>query len=402
MKPPEPKRQQDHYELGGSNAERWSNCTGSVFLNRTVPKLPAGPAAIKGTKEHLVSGNALRAFLNQKVTGEPFADPNKNNADDEMVNHATEYVKAIWKQALHSSITNKAWGVEDLFMLSEHLQMGGTIDFWAVYINDKAQREGLVCDLKTGMVLVSEKKNAQLAFYACALRHFIRSKGKDLDLVRVAIFQPSFLEEKAFRSSTLNSKQLDAWETKFTNAAHSIYYENKSKFKTGPQCKWCASMAVCPRYAKDIKVKTDLALLNVKKVVLPRLETMSDRQLRGIALHGDLLIDFVKACRSHCINRFLNGKPVENTKVIEAKGRRGWLPNDLEIGERLKEEGIAEPWNFKLKGIGVIEKALGKKKDIIAEWTKTSPSRPVLVDGDDERPAVINGVELLMASDDED
>jgi hypothetical protein len=388
----------DHSEFGGSTAARRTACPGSAFLERMFPKPPASKAATEGTEFHEFAAVGLGEYLEHKEDGEITGvfEALCEEKPPAMVDAANDYIRTVWTKLLKSSITGKVWGIEDVFVFNKQLDMWGSIDFWAIYKNDKAQREGIVCDAKYGFVYVPAKKNAQLAFYACSLRNYARGLGKDLDIVRTAIFQPRLGEENAYREDVLTSKQLDVWEKKFMAAAHQIYVVKKPKFKVGDHCKYCAGLGVCKAYAKEIKAKTELSVIDVKSINLPAIETINDSQLRALALHGDLITTFIKGCKAHAINRYLNGRPVEGTKVVEVKGRRGWIKGDeIRMGKELKAQGVEKPWSYKLKGIGELEKALGKKKGILEQYIKVSPSRPVLVDASDNREAVVNYIGMF-------
>lgn len=197
-----------HSELGGSTASRWSQCTGCIFLNRTLPKQPSSAAAKEGTKAHELAEVALRDFLNHKRNG---TDPEIQfsllamNADPKMVEAAEGWRDTMWEKVLEKALTGKAYGLEEHFYFDKSLDMGGTVDFWCVYINDRGQRVGVIVDFKYGYSYVEVKKNGQLAFYGAALRRFVREHGKDLDLVRTAVYQPRTPHHEAFREAVLSA-----------------------------------------------------------------------------------------------------------------------------------------------------------------------------------------------------
>jgi hypothetical protein len=159
----------------------------SVVLSRDLPKEPASEAALEGTAAHEVAEIFLTRFLHYKLTGE---DLPWHETTPELEAAAKDYIDVVWKSVLHEAITGKAYGLEDQFTLEAKLGMYGFIDFWAVYIDDRGKRVGVVVDFKYGFVEVEAEKNAQLAFYACAMREELTRAGKNLDYVRGVIFQP--------------------------------------------------------------------------------------------------------------------------------------------------------------------------------------------------------------------
>lgn len=389
-----------HSELGGSGAARWSQCTGCIFLMRTLPPQPSSKAALEGTKAHEISEVCLRDFLSYKRNG---GDPEAQfslitaNADPKMVEAAEGYRDAIWNYVLEEALTGKACGVEDHFWFDQKLDMGGISDFWAVYTNDRAQRVGAICDFKYGFSYVDVRKNGQLAFYANALRRFVRSHGKDLDLVRVAVYQPRVMGHDAYRESVLSAKQLDAWEKKFVKAAHQIYVKQKPTYKIGDWCKFCPAQAICPKYAKELSAKAELSLVNPAEISLINAEQLSDEQLAKIITFAPNFEALFKSCRALGLAKHLAGHKLPGMKVVLAKGKRGWKDNETEIGKAFEAMGV-DPWNKKLKGMGDIKRLLGGGKgadQTIAPYVKPAPERPVLVSAEDERPEVESSMDLL-------
>lgn len=388
-----------HSELGGSSASRWSQCTGCVFLNRTLPPQPSSAAAKEGTKAHELAEVALRDFLNHKKHG---TDPEIQfslltaNYDSKMVEAAEGWRDIIWEKVLEKSYTGKAYGLEEHFYFDKQLDMGGTVDFWCIYINDKGQRVGAIIDFKFGYSYVEVKKNGQLAFYSAALRRFVREHGKDLDLVRAGIYQPRCVHHEAYRETVFSAKQLDTWENKFVKAAHQIYIKQKPTFKVGSWCQFCPAQAICPKYGRELSAKAELKILDVKNVELIEAENLSDNQLANVIKNASQIEAFLKSCKAYAINRHMAGKKLPGMKVVLGPTRRKWKENEADIGAALIALGVEDPWNRKLKGLGDIQRALGKGgKDTIAPYVTQTTAKPVLVSLDDERPEVENCLDLL-------
>lgn len=389
-----------HSELGGSTAHRWLNCPGSVFLARTVPTPKTSEAAAEGTLAHEIAEALLEGFLMFKLNGDASLYPADTRAyDPVMVEHINSYVEAVWENILEQSITNKAWGLEEKFEINEKLGMFGSIDFWAIYLDDRGHRVGAVCDFKYGFGYVDHKKNAQLAFYAVALRNFARSKGKDLDEVRAVIYQPRCLQGDPYREVKFTAKQLANWEEKFLKVAHQVLVAKKESYKTGDWCKWCPAQAVCPKYQEVLKKETELDLVKLDEVTLPEPRKMTDEQLKKIIIYQSDLIAFVHACVAYGVNRHITGQPLPGMKLVGSKPRRIWKDNQDEIAEELKKLGLKEPYNLKLKGIGEVEKKLGKGK--IDSFLTTSAVKPILVEDSDDRQALATEMLKLLDVTDE-
>lgn len=404
--------ERSHSELGGSSASRWSVCQGSVFLARTLPPQRPSDSMKEGTKAHEFAEICLGDFLNHKKNG---TDPEirfclmTTGADPQMVDAAEGYKDAVWIKVLEQSITGKAFGLEEHFEFDKQLDMGGIVDFWCVYIDDRGMRVGAFVDFKYGYTPVEVKRNGQLAFYAVALRRYVREHGKDLDYVRTAIYQPRVAHRDPYQEAKLTSKQLDTWEKKFVKAAHQIYVKQKPIFKTGDQCIFCPSQAICPKYGKELSVKAELSIVEVDKVKLPEPEALTDQQLVNICLYGSKINAFIKSCQAFAINKHMMGNKLPGVKVVLGSTRRKWKDNEEEIAEAFQTMGI-DPWNKKLKGLGDMKRCLrditGEKGKAIDEmidpYCTQTQAKPCLVPESDERPEVENALDYLADLADEE
>lgn len=393
-----------HAPLGGSSAHRWANCTMSVVLSRDLPKEPASEAALAGTAAHEVAEKMLQAFLHYKLTGEQLEMMDFKGSDDPAIEQAgNDYVQTIWKYVLHEAITGKAYGLEERFTLERRLGMFGFIDFWCVYIDDRGKRVGVVVDFKYGFVEVDAEKNAQLAFYACAMREEFTRAGKGLDSVRAVIFQPKV--EPAYKEVKFTAKQLDTWRKKFFKAAEEIFVHEKPKFKVGDWCGFCPAKAICPKFVKEAQAKTALMLVDPEADLqsLPAPEQLNDEALTKIVLHGDMIEEFISACRKYALARARNGKALPGTKLVSGSSRRKWKENVNEIAKELSAHGV-DPWEEKLIGLGEAEKALAEKatgftkkdaKELVSSLCDSTTPPILLVSEDDPRPKLVIGADLF-------
>lgn len=386
----------DHAILGGSSALRWVNCPGSVFYTKDLPAEESSEAAIEGTKAHEFAECALSEFLDYQISGNPpdVATSLLNQCDDEtMLSHVNDYVSHIWTKLLEESITGKAYGIEDSLILNEQLDMAGIVDFWAVYLDDRGKRVGVIADFKYGFHVVDVEKNAQLAFYACALRKFLQDNGKDLDYVRAAIFQPRAMGS-SYKETKFTAKQLTKWHETFLKSAKTIFVDKKPKFKAGEHCRWCRAKAVCPTYAKQAQTKMALNIIEPRNIALPVPEKLTDEQILRVINNAGVLEDFIAACKTYALDRYQRGTPIKGTKLVEGSTRKTWDTESVpKLTEHLFALGLSSDdiFNKKIKSISDITKIL-KKSDYSDEQikpfiTQTKPSLN-LVSENDERPAV--------------
>jgi len=382
------QEQRLHAKLGGSSAYRWVPCPGSVFLLDKCPKEESSGSANEGTRKHDFCEKRVKAFLQYKLDGTHQVLEELSPEDEA---YANEYVQTIWTKCLEHSITGKGFGVEDYFEIDKALHMGGYIDFWCVFINDKGLRQLNVLDLKTGFHYVPAKKNFQMLFYAAAVRAFLREHGKDIDVVKMCIYQPK-TEDEPYRCWSCTAKQLSVYEKKFFDAARQIFVKRKPKFKTGDHCTYCPALALCPKYCKELESNTSLKVIDVDKIKLPEVESLSDDQIRRICLNGSDIEKYIKACRAYVINNHLNGRKISGLKVIEGKGRRKFISDVNKVGKGLEALGF-DPWVKGLCTIGDAEKVLGSES--IAPFITYTDASPIIVPEEDPRESISTLVEKL-------
>lgn len=382
-----------HRRLGGRNATQWSNCPGSVFLEQEVGPQPQSDAAEEGTRAHEIAEIALHDFLQHKVEGTD-ADARMNAivGEDDKVEAAYRYAAAAWEQGLQGSVTGKVFGFEEEVTLDEGLEMGGSCDFWCVYIDDRGKRVCYLLDYKYGFGYV-DADSAQLALYATAMRKECRAMGKDLDYVRVAIFQPR-AGDPAYREKKHTSAQLDAWEKKFYKAATQIFIKKKPTYKVGAWCRYCRARGICEKYLATTENNTQLKLIQADTITLPTPERISDADISRILKHKEDIEGFLKACYNYAYLRGKRGENIPGFKIVHTRTRRKWHDQAEEVAKTLMQWEIEPYKQPDLINITEAEKALTKKhgKDRASEilsilTTQTNPSE-ALVPDDDPRPQV--------------
>jgi hypothetical protein len=388
----------DHRECGGSGAHRWTRCTGSVFLARKAGPQPASKAAIRGTETHELAEMCVEDFLNHKLLG---TDPEerysaaKNFYDEEQIAAVEVYRDYIWNDVLENSITNKAWGLEDLMVHAKCDKIGGIADFWAAHVNDKAERVLHIVDFKNGTDPV-DIKHEQFICYGVCMRSMLREDGKDIDRLVVHCVQPNSVNGKPTAKKSYTPKQMDVHEEKFLKAVHKIYVDNKATFKLGHWCKWCPGQSLCEKYGKKTEMDTGLSLL-APDIELPSVASLTAEQAVAIALNEANLKSLIKACKGYVIGQHMEGKPLAGCKVVQSKPRRALPKNTDPLEARLKKEGLKETeiFNRKLKGIGELEKLLGDKKKLLEKFVEFGKPTASVVPEDDPRPAATDLTDLL-------
>jgi len=395
-----------HARLSFSKASIWTNCSGWFFLRQGLAPGPINPEAVKGTKVHAALELTTKALLDHKIHGTPY--PVEINAEPEIIELAYQATDIIWKRVLQESITDKAYGIETKLFFNKDLGIWGYADFWVVYIDDKGKKAAAVFDYKNGRVDVPIEKNPQLAGYGVSLFLELLKREKDLDYIRVIIFQPNTSGQFDYKESIITRSQLKAWEAKFTKAAYEILVQKKSKFKAGDWCTYCECKGACSTYKKDMSKKSSLLVLEDGEDFkdFPSPETIADTELVKIVTYGKKIKEFVDQCLHHVIARNLSNKPVEGTKLIQSRSRRKWNSNVQEIAKALldanPEFNLEDIVTYKLKGITETEaklaKVTGRKeaKLLLDELTSLNVPSLQVVGENDPRPAIENSKDLLI------
>ncbi len=390
-----------HAILSGSFASIFLNCTGAVQLKESLPPEAASIYAEEGTKAHELAEKVLRDRLIALENGPTGLLESVYDATDEMLDAAEGYADAVVNKALEGFVTGKAWGIEDQFTLHEKFEMYGHIDFWAVYIDDRGARVGVIGDFKYGFGRVDAVNNPQLAYYACALREELRRSDRDLDYVRAFIYQPRGTAE-AYSETKFTGKQLDTWTSKFLKVAESVFIKKKFKFKAGKHCKYCKAKSVCKEFNKSLENKTALALVDTQ-VKFPEPERLSDTQLVNILTHRSAIESYLKSVYAYALARANQGKDLPGMKFVEGQARSKWMDEKVpDLVDSLQAVGV-NPYKQELKGITLIEKELKLKKEKldVRSFTFKPAGKPSLVTTDDPRPALKNLNDLLTEVEEE-
>jgi len=395
-----------HAALGGSSAERWVNCPGSVVLSEQAPKQEVSASMLEGTEAHEIAEQLLASFLNNKITGEPAIDV--SDCSEDVKQHGINYRDFVWKELLEETITDKYYDLETPITIDESLQMWGSADFWACGYDDRGKIVAVIADYKYGKQNVEAEDNAQLAFYSVALCEELKKKNIEVDYVTAAIFQPrSFVNPKP-KKTKFTAKQLLSWKKKFYKAAHAIYVKKKPAFKVGEWCGYCRAKGICTKYAAQTEITTSLKLVDVDNIQVPAIEMLSKETIAKIALNYDLVKDFLDGCFEYAMKEAKNnGLP--GVKVVKSsEGRRSWIKNTPQAVDTLvhfsnlpRETFVKET----LLGIGEVEKALKAAKinkdevsNTMVVLTEKGKSTETLVPLDDPREAILGAMELLGSS----
>lgn len=379
-------KDRDHAELSGSSAHRWMECLGSVVLARELPPSPPTEASMKGTRGHEIAEKKLSNFLAHKESGVPIVEPPIEEGEEELHEYADEYVMAIWDNILERNIVDKAYGIEEKFVLHEKMQMAGIIDFWSMHIDDSGKKVLSIVDLKTGYYDVPIEKNLQMLFYACAAVQELTGK-RPIDYVQTAIVQPQ--SEQKFKFAKYTFKQIKAYHDRFIKQGYTLYVKNKYTFKTGEHCKFCNGQALCPVYGKKIEESSSLSIVEPKTITFPDVKLLPDETLVKLKKYKNAIEMYLNSAEQLLFNKLRSGVEVPGVKLVETTPRRYWADSSLDAIKRIcSETGLSskEVCTVKLNSITSIEKITGKNS--MDKYCGRSNPKMVVALEDDPREAV--------------
>lgn len=265
----------DHSTFGGSGAERWAQCPGSIGLAAQVGNPPSeSEYATEGTRAHAVAERILTGWT------PPLGE------DPEMVHHAYTYAAGV-------NVYRELYGAPqirvELKVISKfHRGVGGTID--ALLVAHKSKTV-IVIDYKYGAgVSVSPADNAQLKFYAMLALESLEEDHPDIWSYNVimAIFQPRGADT-GWKEWALPGRLLDLHRTHTYGRIQAIKL-GAADLNPGKHCRWCEAQAVCPKFAEEY-VEPFFPLTPI--------DQLSNAQIYDLYRKGESLSQYLKSLEAY-------------------------------------------------------------------------------------------------------
>lgn len=373
--------QRAHALLSASGASKWLNCT-------VAPRLEEGfqdkesDFAKEGTLAHEFAELGVRLALKQITQKEydkaikPLVESPYYSSEmgDEVQKHI-DYVMEVYSEALSRS-KDALIQIEEKIDLTHYIEDGfGTND-------DVIIADGVldVIDLKYGKgVRVSAIDNSQLKLYGLgALR--ANELAFDITTIRLHIVQPRLDHISVWE---ISAEDLRTWGEEVVKPKAIQAYAGEGEQIAGDHCRWCKAKARCKAFAEKN--------LELAKHEFADPHLLSDQELIDAFKRMPSIQDWVATVSEYLLAEALKGKKWPEYKLVEGRSNRVWK-NDIEVATKLESEGYQESQicNIKLKGIGDIEKLLGKKDfPVILDGLVIKPQgKPSLVPDTDKRPAL--------------
>lgn len=371
-----------HALLSASGAHRWMACTPSARLEEEVGIDSTSVYAEEGTLAHELADIKLRqAFKMFKRKAEYNKALKKIEShelyQEEMHEHVDFFVDYVTHRYNHLKKISPAEPVvmiEQRIDLTAYIPEGfGTGD--TCLVADKAVE---VIDLKYGKGLrVDAEENEQLMVYGLGLLH----KSEllyDIERVNMTIVQPRLDHVSTW---SISVEDLFKWAEHLKTRAE-LAIEGEGEYVPGDHCKWCSAKHACSAL-KDFAFKQ--AELDFK----PEQTKLTDDQIIEAYSQLSTILDYAKSLASHVETEAYNGKKWKGYKLVEGRSNRTWVAEDSAIDKLTGELKFEKDQvvNVKIKGIGDIEKLVGKKQfpALLGDYVDKPQGKPTLVPESDKR-----------------
>lgn len=369
-----------HALLSASGASRWMACTPSARLEENFEN-KSSSFAEEGTLAHEFAELNLKFQLGL-ISEDYFEGQSENLASSILYSvDMEEYVQKHIDYVLEQFTEAKRITPDAVLLIEQkvditHLIEGGFGTCDIIIIADGVLE---VIDLKYGLgVRVSAENNSQLKLYGSgALEAY--EMLYDIHTVKLTVTQPRM---DSISSWEVSADDLRQWGEEVVKPKAMEAYAGEGEQVVGDHCRFCKASARC-------KAQADAAL-EIAKHDFTDPMLLTDAELVDVYKKSPNVEAWLKSVAGYMYAEALAGKTWPDHKLVDGQSRRGWT-DEKEVISILSTDWDTDNFTTtKLKGIGDIEKLVGKKQfptllgEVVA-FKKTSPS---LVHISDKRPAM--------------
>lgn len=362
----------DHAILSPSSAKRWINCTPSALLAEAAGS-KSSVYAEEGTLAHEMAEHALTRYL--EGVYDPIIDGALTIKDEhfrnplfsiDMANYIREYCDFVIGEDYEMQ---KQDGLSEMFLerkvdITDYAPDSfGSVD--VVLASDKTIH---IIDLKYGAgVKVFADHNEQMMLYA--LGALKAAASKDITNIRMTIAQVRLDHYDTFEMS---KGELLEWAEKVLKPAAKAAIQGKGKQVIGSWCGFCPVKAQC-------RAQRDAILADFDEKPEPLL--LSDEEVTDLIGKIDTYKSWIESVNKYVYDRAIQGHKWEGYKLVAGRSSRV-IKDEAKIRQALLNEFLEdEVLNIKLKGIGDLEKLVGKKvfSARFGDAIESRPGAPKLV-----------------------
>lgn len=364
--------ERDHAILSPSSAKRWINCTPSALLAEAAGS-KSSVYAEEGTLAHEIAEHALTQYL--EGVYDPIIDESLPIKDEhlknplfsiDMANYIREYCEFVIGEGYEMQ---KQDGVCRTY-LERRVDITdfapgsfGSVD--VTLVSDKTIH---IIDLKYGAgVKVLADHNEQMMLYA--LGALKAAASQNISNIRMTIAQVRLDHYDTFEMS--RGELLD-WVEKVLKPAAKAAIQGKGKQVVGSWCGFCPVKAQC-------RAQRDAILADFDEKPEPLL--LSDEEVTDLIGKIDGFKSWIESVNKYVYDRAIQGHKWNGYKLVAGRSSRV-ITDEAKIRQALLNEFLEdEVLNIKLKGIGDLEKLLGKKvfSARFGDAIESRPGAPKLV-----------------------
>lgn len=362
----------DHAILSPSSAKRWINCTPSALLAEAAGS-KSSVYAEEGTLAHEMAEHALAQYLNGAY--DPIIDEELPVTDEhlknplfsiDMANYIRDYCEYVIGENYEMQ---KQDGLSEMFLerkvdITDYAPDSfGSVD--VALVSDKTIH---IIDLKYGAgVKVFADHNEQMMLYA--LGALKAAASKDITNIRMTIAQVRLDHYDTFEMP--KGRLLD-WAEKVLKPAGKAAIRGEGKQVIGSWCGFCPVKAQC-------RAQRDAILADFDEKPEPLL--LSDGEIVDLIGKIDTYKSWIESVNKYVYDKAMQGHKWEGYKLVAGRSSRV-IKDEAKIRQALLNEFLEdEVLNIKLKGIGDLEKLVGKKvfSARFGDAIESRPGAPKLV-----------------------
>lgn len=364
--------ERDHAILSPSSAKRWIHCTPSALLAEAAGS-KSSVYAEEGTLAHEIAEYALTKYLEgiyDPIIDEaiPIQDEHLKNPlfNIDMADYIREYCEFVIGEGYEMQKQDGAY----------HMFLERRVDitdfapdsFGSVDVTLVSDKTIHIIDLKYGAgVKVYADMNEQMLMYALGT---LKSLDADkIEKIRMTIAQVRLDHYDTFEMS---KKDLLAWAEKVLKPAAKVAIQGGGKQVIGSWCGFCPVKAQC-------RAQRDAILADFNEKPEPLL--LSDEEIVDLIGKIDTYKSWIESVNKYVYDRAIQGYKWEGYKLVAGRTSRV-IKDEAKIRQALLNEFLEdEVLNIKLKGIGDLEKLLGKKvfSARFGDAIESRPGAPKLV-----------------------
>lgn len=364
--------ERDHAILSPSSAKRWINCTPSALLAEAA----GGKSSVyaeEGTLAHEIAEYALTKYLEGEYDpiiddAVPLKDEHLENPlfGVDMANYVREYCEFVIGEGYEMQKqdgSNKMYLERRVDITDFAPDSFGSVD--VTLLSDKTIH---IIDLKYGAgVKVYADMNEQMLMYALGTLKSLESSR--IEKIRMTIAQVRLDHYDTFE---VYKEDLLAWAEEVLKPAAKAAIQGKGKQVIGSWCGFCPVKAQC-------RAQRDAILADFEEKPEPLL--LSDEEIVDLIGKIDTYKSWIESVNKYVYDRAIQGHKWEGYKLIAGRSSRV-IKDEAKIRQALLNEFLEdEVLNIRLKGIGDLEKLLGKKvfSARFGDAIESRPGAPKLV-----------------------